>query len=191
MKYPRTLLSPSQKIALLIVWATIGLAAGTNAVIAQVHEDPESDPPSLETTVAGKDRMRYFLIGPRENAVAPEAGFRLLVVLPGGDGNADFNPFVRGILKNALGGDYLIAQPVAVKWRPDQPIVWPTRENQVEGQEGRKLAEGSRSFRTTQHVPRRARLARGRVRADSQRRRVAGSRGRERSAGRILTGVTG
>ena len=134
VKYPRTLLSPPQKTALLIVWATIGLAAGPNALLAQVHEGPESDPPSLETAVAGQDRMRYFLIGPLENAAAPEAGFKLLVVLPGGDGNADFNPFVRRILKNALGGDYLIAQPVAVKWRPDQPIVWPTRKNQVEGQ---------------------------------------------------------
>ncbi len=79
--------------------------------------------------------MRYFLIGPRKNVAPPENGFKLLVVLPGGDGSADFNPFIRRIFKNALSDEYLIAQPVAFKWRPSQRIAWPTRANAVEGQE--------------------------------------------------------
>jgi len=94
-----------------------------------------ADIPSQDLTVAGKTQMRYFLIGPRENVVAPENGFKLLVVLPGGDGSADFNPFIRRIFKNALRDDYLVAQPVALKWRPSQQITWPTRVHPVEGQQ--------------------------------------------------------
>lgn len=65
---------------------------------------------------------------------APESGFKLLIVMPGGDGSADFNPFIRRIYKNALDNEYLIVQPVAFKWRPNQQIVWPTRTNKVDGQ---------------------------------------------------------
>jgi predicted esterase len=57
-----------------------------------------------------------------------------LIVMPGGDGSADFHPFVRRIYKHALGEDFLIAQPVAVQWHPNQKIVWPTRKNKVAGQ---------------------------------------------------------
>jgi len=57
------------------------------------------------------------------------------VVLPGGDGGADFHPFVKRIHKHALTEDWLVAQLVAVKWTPEQQIVWPTRDNPVAEQE--------------------------------------------------------
>lgn len=93
------------------------------------------DVPSVDVKVDGNDRMRYFLIGPKVSAVSPEGGYKLLVVLPGGDGGPDFNPFVRRILKHALSDEYLIAQPVAFEWQPAQRITWPTRNFPTEGQE--------------------------------------------------------
>jgi predicted esterase len=83
---------------------------------------------------AGKDEhKRYFLIGPPKGAKAPKNGYGLLVVLPGGDGSADFHPFVKRVYKNAVPEGYVLAQPVAVKWSDKQEIVWPTDKNRVEG----------------------------------------------------------
>ena len=54
------------------------------------------------------------------------------MVLPGGDGSADFHPFVKRIFKNAVPEGYVLAQPIAVKWSDKQEIVWPTAKNRVE-----------------------------------------------------------
>jgi len=56
-----------------------------------------------------------------------------VVVLPGGDGSADFHPFVRRIQEHALDGSYVVAQPLAVRWTSDQQIVWPTHKHPVTG----------------------------------------------------------
>lgn len=83
---------------------------------------------------ADKDEnKRYFLIGPHKGAAAPKDGYGLLLVLPGGDGSADFHAFVKRIYKHALPEQYLVAQPVAVNWTENQQIVWPTGKNRVEG----------------------------------------------------------
>jgi predicted esterase len=83
---------------------------------------------------AGKDEnKRYFLVGPHKDATAPKNGYGLLVVLPGGDGSADFHPFVKRIYKNSVPEGYLLAQPVAVKWAEEQQIVWPTDKNRFNG----------------------------------------------------------
>ena len=82
---------------------------------------------------AGKDsHKRYFLIEPPKGAKPPKEGYGLLVVLPGGDGNADFHPFIKRIYKNAVPEGYVLAQPVAIKWTEGQEIVWPTARNRVE-----------------------------------------------------------
>lgn len=77
------------------------------------------------------EQQRYFLIGLPEEASpasAPADGYKLLVVLPGGDGGADFHPFVRQIWSEALPPGYLIAQAIAPRWRDDDDrVVWPTR----------------------------------------------------------------
>ena len=93
-----------------------------------------ADVPTQDLTIGDDEQMRYFLIGPRENVKPPENGCKLVVILPGGDGGEDFHPFVRRIFKNALCDGYLVAQPVAFKWRPSQQIVWPTHASSVEGQ---------------------------------------------------------
>lgn len=94
-----------------------------------------ADIPCQDLKVAGNDRMRYFLIGPRAGSDPPEKGYKLVVALPGGDGGESFNPFVRRILKHALSDEYLVAQPIAFKWDETQVITWPTRSFTTEGQE--------------------------------------------------------
>ena len=85
-----------------------------------------ADVPSQELKAEGDANKRYLLMGP--GASTPPGGYHLLVVLPGGDGGTDFQFFVRRISKFALTGDYLVAEPIAPIWSPDQPdnVVWPT-----------------------------------------------------------------
>lgn len=82
-----------------------------------------------EARLVGDDEhMRYHLIGhdPDHEADAPEDGYRLLVVLPGGDGQAGFRDFVRRIRAHALDEQWVVAQLVAPIWSEDQEVVWPT-----------------------------------------------------------------
>jgi poly(3-hydroxybutyrate) depolymerase len=80
--------------------------------------------PILE--IGGDPNRRYILNGPR--AAAPAEGFRLLVVLPGGDGSADFRSFVSEIAAQACPESYLVAQAIAPVWSTsEERIVWPTK----------------------------------------------------------------
>ena len=102
------------------------------AATADKGDEAPSDPladvkdvPSEEIRADNDPRKRYFLIGAQKDRAEP---YRLLVVLPGGDGSAEMNPFMRRVWKNALPEGYLIAQVVAPKWSEDQfgKLVWPT-----------------------------------------------------------------
>jgi predicted esterase len=94
---------------------------------------PADDTP-VQDLRAGKDEnRRYFLIGPNKDAQAPEEGWGLVLILPGGDGSADFNPFCKAIWKQVLSERSLAAELVAPKWTPDQVIVWPTDKNRTKG----------------------------------------------------------
>ncbi len=107
------------------------LALSLSAVLPAAGQDDVADVPSQKLQ-AGKDTHKtYFLIGPRNEEGPPEGGYRLLVVLPGGDGSETFHPFVKRIYRNGLPGGYLVAQLVAVKWTPQQQIVWPHKKNRV------------------------------------------------------------
>ena len=86
-----------------------------------------------EERFAGEDKnKRYFLIG--GGAQAPCEGFGLVIVLPGGDGGADLNTFVKRVYRKSLSEEYLAAQLVAVKWTEQQQVVWPTEKSAVEKQ---------------------------------------------------------
>jgi predicted esterase len=87
-----------------------------------------ADVPTQDLTVGGNKMMRYFLIGAAADAGAPDEPYGLLVVLPGGDGSADFHPFMRRVYKNVLGKRWLMAQAVAPRWDAGQAIVWPTEK---------------------------------------------------------------
>jgi predicted esterase len=132
MKTTRTV---GLKVGTLLLTAAVLAAAGRQTAAGR-DEDPQADVadvPSRELKAAGDADKRYFLIGPKKDAKAPAAGFGLVLILPGGDGSADFHPFVKRIYKNALPDGYVAAQPVAVKWTDGQQIVWPTKANPVDG----------------------------------------------------------
>jgi predicted esterase len=95
-------------------------------------QDDVADISSEDLRVNKDESKRYFLIGPQKGVQAPKEGYGLVVVLPGGPGGADFHPFVKRIYKHAVPEGYLVAQPVAVKWTEQQPIVWPTAKNRAE-----------------------------------------------------------
>jgi len=113
-------------------WIAVSTLMSLAASIAPAQDDV-ADVPCEDLKIGGDANKRYFLIGGGKDAKAVEAGFKLAVIMPGGPGTADFNPFVKRIWKNALSKEYLVAQPVAVKWTDDQQIVWPTKQNGVKG----------------------------------------------------------
>jgi predicted esterase len=99
-------------------------------VAARAPADPladVADVPAQDLRAGGDEKKRYFLIGARD-ARPPASGYGLLIVLPGGDGSADFQPFIRRIHKNVLNDRWLIAEAVAPKWDANQflQVVWPT-----------------------------------------------------------------
>jgi predicted esterase len=115
---------------LLLSLLTLLSVAGLVPLRAQ---DDVADVPSRDLR-AGKDRQkRFFLIGPAKGTEAPKEGFGLIVVMPGGPGTADFLPFVKRIWKNAVPEGYLVAQPVAIQWKDDQKIIWPTAKVKADG----------------------------------------------------------
>jgi predicted esterase len=101
------------------------LTLATGAAPAQ---DDVADVPSKRLSLPADPNLAYFLISPT-GAEVPAEGYGLLVIMPGGDGGPDFHPFVKRICKYALGGRYVAAQPIAVKWSPRQEIVWPTKND--------------------------------------------------------------
>jgi predicted esterase/thiol-disulfide isomerase/thioredoxin len=79
----------------------------------------------------GDEKMRYFVI--HRPIPTPAQGWRTMFVLPGGSGDAQFQPFVTRIAKNALPEGYLVVQLVAPVWTPQQAqnIVWPDDKSGV------------------------------------------------------------
>ena len=92
-------------------------------------QDDVANVPCQDLKVAGNVQQRYFLIGAKEGDKAPDAGYALLLILPGGDGSAEFSPFVKRIWQNALPPGYLVAQLVAVGSENKNQIVWPTAKD--------------------------------------------------------------
>ncbi len=107
-------------------FAAVPAATGT----PRLQEEDEVVIEAQDLRAGDEEHQRYFLIG-REGAEAPKRGFKLLLVLPGGDGSAEFLPFVERFQQYALGEDYLIAQLVAPVWSEDQAksLVWPLEKN--------------------------------------------------------------
>lgn len=91
-------------------------------------QDEAASVSSQRLTVAGDPNMSYFLLGPR-SARVPSGGCGLLVVLPGGNGGPTHLLFVERFYRLSLGDDFLVAQPIAVRWSPQQEIVWPIRSD--------------------------------------------------------------
>ena len=79
-------------------------------------------PAPIELRTASGAATSYLLIPPSDNAAKPATGYPLWLVLPGGDGSADFHSFVRSVHAVALSGRCVVAQPLA-----PPHIVWPTK----------------------------------------------------------------
>lgn len=116
-----------------IAIATVGFGIMFASLPHVAAQDDVADVPSKDVRIGKNDKKQYFLIGPAKNATPPKGGIGLVLVLPGGDGSAEFNPFVRRIWKNALPEGYLVAQLVAPKWTEAQAkkLVWPTAKSKV------------------------------------------------------------
>ena len=83
---------------------------------------------------AGNDEQkRFFVIHPPVDP--PKEGWRVLFVLPGGSGDAQFQPFVTRIAKHALPENYLVVQLVAPVWSAKQAkeFVWPEQKTDAPG----------------------------------------------------------
>tara|TARA_R110002111_G_scaffold262872_1_gene342323 strand:+ start:39369 stop:40628 length:1260 start_codon:yes stop_codon:yes gene_type:complete len=80
---------------------------------------------------AGTGVGQYLLV-PSSDKTESDKAHPLLIVLPGGDGSADFHPFVKRIHEHALSEDFILAQPIAKKWTADQVIVWPTTDSKTD-----------------------------------------------------------
>lgn len=115
-------------VPLTIVSGMIMLVAAARA--AQVSAEASAkETPVEDLRLEDDQNQRYFLIGPEEETKPPADGYHLLVVLPGGDGGADFHPFVKRIFDNALPEGYILAQAVAPRWSDDKNrVVWPTKK---------------------------------------------------------------
>lgn len=96
-------------------------------------QDDVANVRSTEYRLDDTGRLRYRLIGAKEALGKPENGYKLLVVLPGGDGGPDFEPFIKRIYKFALTDEYLVIQLIAPRWNKRQQIVWPTALDSVRG----------------------------------------------------------
>jgi poly(3-hydroxybutyrate) depolymerase len=96
------------------------------ASAAHAQEDV-ADVPAQDQTVKDQPKQRYFLIG--DTTKTQEKDFALLIVMPGGDGSAEYNSFVKRIYKNALPDGYLVAQLVAVSSNNPRQTVWPTERD--------------------------------------------------------------
>jgi predicted esterase len=86
-----------------------------------------------EHKAGGDERKRYFVI--RRPSEPPKTGWKTLFVLPGGDGSAEFKPFITNIAKHALPEGYLVIQLVAPVWDAEQSknVVWPGDKLRVKG----------------------------------------------------------
>jgi RNA polymerase sigma factor (sigma-70 family) len=94
---------------------------------AALRKELRSQPDVQEKKAGGDAQMRYYLLRPRD--LPAEARPRLLLVMPGGNGQAqDFLPFVTDLARE-LAPDYLVALLSAPQWTAGQAqrVVWPRR----------------------------------------------------------------
>jgi len=114
-----------------------GWTARGFTVLGEKHETVtfEKTPlpkPSTEHTVPDAEGMDYFQFGPKHRDPEPVKGYSLVVVLPGGSGNAEFRAWCEERYEDWVGSGVVMAELVAKKWTPEQEIVWPTAKSKVD-----------------------------------------------------------
>ena len=98
------------------------LAALLFAINSTMGQEDIADVPSERIGLA--EKQEYFLIGVDAKNKEPRP---LLLVLPGGDGSEQFNPFVKRIWKNVV-PEFVVAQLVSVPAEEKGNIVWPSQK---------------------------------------------------------------
>ncbi|WP_428305645.1 alpha/beta hydrolase [Lacipirellula sp.] len=101
--------------------ATPAAPTRTNATQAPAAEG------AITLSVKDDESGEYYFLPAKDKPAG------LLVVLPGGDGSAEFHPFVKNIHAHGLGGKYAVAHLVSKRWRPNQQITWPTHRTRTPG----------------------------------------------------------
>ena len=114
----------------LSLLAILALLAAAIARTASAAEET-ADVPCQDLHAGRNPAARYFLLGPMKPGEPPKDGRTLVLVLPGGDGSAAFNGFIKNMTKFAMPQDAVVAQLVAVRWTPSQETTWPTLTNRV------------------------------------------------------------
>ncbi|MBI5396268.1 MAG: hypothetical protein HZA91_13310 [Verrucomicrobia bacterium] len=109
---------------LLMLAAVLGLRMITEA---QAPSD-DADIIAAKHYAGGDASTLYFIIRKPGESTAPKETRPLLMVMPGGDGSAEFQPFIKNIARNAVPDGWLVVQLVAPKWDAQQSkaVVWPT-----------------------------------------------------------------
>lgn len=117
------------RIAALLIAVILPIAA---AHAAEVPEDI-ADMKVQDLRAGGDEQKRYFVI--QRPGEIPANGWRVLFVLPGGPGNAEFQPFVTRLAKNAVPAGTLVVQLVAPVWnaKQAQEVVWPLKKDAAPG----------------------------------------------------------
>jgi predicted esterase len=106
------------------------------ACMTRAQEDAAPKVPTRKLEAGGGDpHMRYFLIGPKEEAPDPKAGYALVVALAGDEGQEQSLEFLQRLAQEALGEDYLVALLVPPRWTPEQEVLWPTARVKAAGAE--------------------------------------------------------
>jgi beta-lactamase regulating signal transducer with metallopeptidase domain/predicted esterase len=96
----------------------------------ETKEDPEIESIKILDKSANGNAYRYIQGGFEQ----PAEGFKLAIFLPGGDGSAEFSPFIRRVYF-AMGEEkgFVYAQGLAPKGSGSENLVWPLARNQREG----------------------------------------------------------
>ncbi len=113
-----------------IVIATL-LSATMLVGTAGAQTSDIADMTAVEHHAGGDAGKLYFIIRKAGASTAPKEARPLLLVMPGGDGSAEFQPFIKRIVQNAVPDGWLVAQLVAPAWNKQrsQEIVWPTSKS--------------------------------------------------------------
>lgn len=104
--------------------------------------DDVKDVPAIEVRLSKSGKvekdgpMHFAIIGLDAKKKAPDGGYRVLIVLPGGAGTMDFHPFVKRIHQNVLDDDWITIQlerPFFAAKQADEKV-WPTKTDPWPGQ---------------------------------------------------------
>lgn len=132
MNDPRTVPSSSVPLASLLL-ASLLLAPRTAAQDSTAPAVAQ-DPATSAIAIDGLPKSGYHLL-PARQQTPPDAGFGLLVVLPGGDGSSAFLPWVQNGIHAQAPDDFVCALVTAPVWSDKQKIVWPTAARKERGME--------------------------------------------------------